>query len=170
MANVSPTSTMYFTSRKNRFAADRSSASDAVKPTMSRSKNGTHRRFQLTPTPPTMNTMMTTTLATPKSNSCDATADRGNTARGKAILVTRSALLVRHDVENRIDATKNDQGRALIMTDMISSMRTARWLTWARPLLTSTPAEVMRSGMRIAHRNPITDCLYFTVMSRRVSM
>ena len=31
-------------------------------------------------------------------------------------------------------------------------------------------AEVIRSGIRIAHRKPMIDCLYFTVTSRRLSM
>ncbi len=105
-----------------------------------------------------------------KSNSCDATADSGNTARGNAILVTRLWLLDRLWVENRIDATKNAHGAALIATGRTSRNIPPLPDTVVIASLTTTPAEVIRSGIRIAHRNPMIDCLYFTVTSRRLSM
>src|SRR6185312_10051566 len=161
---------MYFTSRKNRLAADSSSAIPQICAMRITISSGTQTNDAVTCTGEKMNTSTMTTAATEKSMSCDSNADSGNTARGNAILVTRLALAVRQAVANRIDETTNAQGSALTATPSTSAMLTGRPDILARPTFTMTPADVMIMGIRIAQKNPMTDCLYFTRMSRRVSM
>src|SRR5262249_41109189 len=80
------------------------------------------------------------------------------------------AFPIRLTAPKRSDATTNAHG-----TDLAATPTTSPWFSGfpeidAYPYFTSTPAVMISVGMRMAHRNPITDCLYFTLISRQESM
>ncbi len=65
---------------------------------------------------------------------------------------------------------RNAQGTALTDTVVRSETATGRPVTIDIAYFTSMPAHTISIGMNRAHMNPITDCLYFTRMSRQVIM
>ena len=69
-----------------------------------------------------------------------------------------------------MDPTRNAQGTALTETVVRSEIVIGRPDTIDIAYLTSMPAATISIGMKMAHMKPITDCLYFTRMSRQVTM
>ena len=65
--------------------------------------------------------------------------------------------------------TKNAHGKALTAMPAMTSRATWPPLMYAIANRTSVPAATINVGMRIAHANPITACLYRMRTSRSVS-
>ncbi len=108
--------------------------------------------------------------ATAKSTNWAITEATGKTSRARYTLVTRSRLVTRLLVANRIEDTKNAQGTAFTLTFAMSALLSGWPDTVANAYLTTIPAITISAGIRIAQRNPITDCLYFTAISRHTRM
>src|SRR5262245_14848265 len=100
-----------------------------------------------------------TTPATTKSISCPNTAEIGNASRGMYTLVTRFELDTRLFVPKRSDATKKAHGADLIITESMSESESGVPDTREKAYRTRIPAQTITSGIRIAHRRPMTDCL-----------
>src|SRR5439155_1088625 len=170
IANVRMTSTRYLTSRKNKLAADRRMPRPVVNITRMMTRLGTHSSCPLTPTPRTARKTTSTSDATPKSASCESMAATGNTSRGSAIFFTRLLLAIKLAVANRMDEMKNAHGTARTLTAAMSPTARGTRAISEKPYRTTTPAETITTGMRMAQSIPITDCLYFTRISRHVIM
>jgi hypothetical protein len=120
---------------------------------------------------PAMNKMMIRRAeATTKSKKFAITAARGNTSLGKYTLVTKSILWMRLFVAKRIDATKNAHGTDFTETEVNCAKSTGFPDTIEKAFLTRIPAATIIIGMKMAQRNPITDCLYLIFISLQVSI
>src|SRR2546422_2182840 len=120
MANVRKTSTMYFTSRKKRLAAENTIASATASTIRGASRTGSQRRETLNPAPTTIRNRLTTTPAMRKSTSCEKTAASGKMTRGKYTLVMRSVFATRLFVPKRSAETKKAHGAAFTVTEVMS--------------------------------------------------
>ena len=96
------------------------------------------------------------------------TEDKGKIILGQLIFATRFALAIRLLEENLIEDTNKLQGSALTVTEKIASVLSGLLLSIAKAYLTKIPAATIKIGMKIAHIKPITDCLYFIIISRHV--
>src|SRR4051812_37101583 len=108
-------------------------------------------------------------IAMARSNNAERTAETGNAILGQLILVTRFAFEVKLLVANRIALMKNAHGRALTLIDARLSGESSTPDILAIATRMSIPAPTIIAGMRTAHSNPMTDCLYFILISRHVS-
>jgi hypothetical protein len=104
-----------------------------------------------------------------KSNNCDITYDKGNTSRGKYIFVTKFIFETRLSTENLIPPTKKAHGNALTDTEAICDSSMGLPLNEAIANLTTTPERTITAGIKIAHKKPMTVCLYFIDMFFEVS-
>src|SRR3954453_437462 len=115
-----------------------------------------------------MSTTVRGTIAIARSNSAESTAETGKAILGQFILVTRFEFEVKLLVANRMALMKNAHGRALTVIDARLSGESSTPDIFAIATRMSIPAPTMIAGMRIAHSNPMTDCLYFILISRHV--
>ena len=77
---------------------------------------------------------------------------------------------MRLPAEKRIDPTKNAHGIALTDTDASWDNSIGFPENIEIAFLTKIPAPTIIIGMKIAHINPIMDCLYLIFISRHTSI
>src|SRR4051794_7709400 len=106
-----------------------------------------------------------TTLETTKSASETRVAENGKISRGKDTFDTRFGLLVRELVANRNDDAKKFQANSPVYAKSGYGIPASIGAT--RVKITENTI-VFTSGMKIAHPNPITVCLYRSSKSRLV--
>jgi hypothetical protein len=79
-------------------------------------------------------------------------------------------LDTREFVANRIVPMKKDHGKAFTVMDARSESSIGFPEMMEIPFFTMIPAVTISRGMKTAHRNPITDCLYRIRISRHASI
>lgn len=114
--------------------------------------------------------MINATDAMRKSKKQASTEDNGNNSLGKYIFETRLLLLTRLFVENLIELIKNDHGRAFREIEAMSELFMLVPDIYEKAIFIVIPAATISIGIRIAHINPMTDCLYLSFISRQVSI
>lgn len=170
MPNIRIISTMYLTSRKNRFADDKSNPKPAVKRIKNSTSTGNQSRYTLMPTLAKTRTIAKVTVAIKKSKRQANVEAKGKTSRGKYILVTNSLLPTRLCTANLIALIKKVQGKTLTDTETTPLKSKGFPETREIAVLIKMPAATAMIGIKSAHKKPITDCLYLTLISRRVSI
>jgi hypothetical protein len=159
MPNVTSTWTMYFTSRKNRFAQLVTSAVATVNDTSSASITGTQRSAADGVTPNARASTATAASPAARSTRCASTLATGSTSRGKLTFVSSVAFDVRLPVPNVTAPEKNAHGTAFTAIDAIVVRETPCPAELSSATRIITPASTTSTGVSSAQSTPSTACL-----------